>query len=350
MGAARVVPATLARPISARYRDPRYGLHDPPTNRIPCWQEWPPEDMILPMPAASARSLLVQAFDWYAPAIGPNPTHWPSLQLLRIVAPTRKTAMLYEPSLCLVARGKKRAHFGGRVYEYSPARYLLTALPLPVEAEIVEGTPERPTLALVLKLDVAQVAQLVLELGDEAPTPAGGQAESPMYTAPITEELERAVAHLIHVGADATRCRVLGPGAAKEVLYHLVVGEQGARLRELALRDAVSQRVARAVKYVHEHFAEAIDVDTLARTTGMSSSTLYHRFKEVTTLSPIQYQKRVRLHQARLLMLARGLGASEAAFQVGYSSPSQFSREFKHLFGEPPSVAIVGLKQKLAAD
>jgi len=304
--------------------------------------------MILPMARAKLRPLLVQAFDDHAPAVGLNATHWPALSLFRIVAPVRKVAMLYEPSLCMVAQGKKRAHFGGHAFEYNAMDYLVSSLPLPVEAEILDCSPERPTLALVLKLDVAQIAQLILEIDDDRssgePSPA-----APIYTSPITDELEAAVVRLVRAAAHPTRCRVLGPGAVKEVLYHLIVGEQGATLRDMALRDAVSQRVARAVKYVHEHFAEAIDVGTLAKTTGMSASTLHHRFKEVTTHSPIQYQKRVRLHQARLLMLSSGLNASEAAFQVGYASLSQFSREFKTLFGESPSQAIQGLKRQIGS-
>ncbi len=304
--------------------------------------------MILPMAGSDPRPPLVRVFDRHAPAAGFHSTHLPQLTLHRFVAPMRRSAVLYEPSLCMVVQGSKRAYFGGRAYDYNPMCYLVSSLPLPVEAEIRDATPAHPVLAVVMTLDMAQVAQLILEMG-EAARPAPRGEIMPLYTSPISGELERAVSNLIETANDVTKCRVLGAGAVREVLYHLALGEQGGCLRAMALRDVAVQRVARAVRYVHEHFAESIDIGTLAKTTGMSPSTLHHHFKEVTTYSPIQYQKRVRLHRARVLMLTDGLNASEAAFQVGYNSASQFSREFKVVFGESPSQARDGMKRRLGA-
>ncbi len=288
---------------------------------------------------------LAALLDQHSPDEGLKPTHLPALTLHRFSTPLRRSAMLYEPSLCMVAQGCKRAYLGDSVYEYNPMHYLVATLPLPVEAEFTSATPARPLLALVLRLDSARVARLILEIGDDSPsTAAGGPA---LFVSPISDELQTAVLRLVRIASEPTQARVLGAGALNEVMFHLILGEQGERLRDLALRDNASQRVARAVRYVDEHFAEPIAVATLAKVTGMSASTLHHAFRDVTTLSPIQYQKNVRLHRARLLMLSDDLNAGEAAFRVGYGSPSQFSREFKRLFGDSPAQAVKALKQQL---
>ncbi|MEX1367573.1 MAG: AraC family transcriptional regulator [Nannocystaceae bacterium] len=282
----------------------------------------------------------------HTPIAGTNQTHWPGLSLLRVTKPMARTSVVYDACVCFVARGSKRVHAGSKTYRYDPMNYLVVSLPLPVEAEIVKATPDEPLLALVLRVDVAEVGQLLLEM-EEADATVGRSAQPGLYVSPIHEELADAITRLVAVSTDHTRARVLGPGVMREVLFHLLRGEQGERLRQLALHAGVGRSVARAVRYLQENFAQPTDVDSLARTVGMSASTLHRTFKEVTALTPIQYLKTVRLHRARVLMLSDGLNAGEAAHRVGYQSQSQFSREFKRLFGATPMQALRQLSAEL---
>lgn len=282
---------------------------------------------------------LVELLKAHTPVAGTNATHWPGLTLLRVTQPMARTSVVYDPCVCFVARGNKRVHLGSETFRYDPMNYLVVSLPLPVEAEIVRATPDDPLLALVLAVDVAEVGQILLEM-DEADAPAGPRAQPGLYVSPIHEELADAITRLVAVSTDRTRARVLGPGVMREVLFHLLRGEQGERLRQLALNASVGRGVARVVRHLQESFAQPTDVDSLARMVGMSASTLHRSFKEVTALTPIQYLKTVRLHRARALMLSDGLNASEAAGHVGYQSQSQFSREFKRLFGATPKQAL----------
>ena len=283
----------------------------------------------------------------HTPSEGANTTHWPGLTLYRRTIPMARTSVVYEPCVCFVARGRKRVYTGHDTYNYDPMNYLVVSLPLPVEAEILHVTTDEPLLALILKVDVAEVGQLLLEMED-ANAPIHRQASPGLYVSPIHEELADAITRFTALSTDPTRARLLGPGTMREVLYHLLQGDQGAHLRRLALVGGVGRSVARAVRHLQEHFAEPTDVDTLARMVGMSASTLHRGFKEVTALTPIQYLKTVRLHRARTLMASDGLGAGEAAYRVGYRSQSQFSREFKRLFGTTPTRAASVMQADLA--
>lgn len=282
---------------------------------------------------------LVELLNVHTPVAGTHETFWPGLRLLRVTEPMARTSMVYDSCVCLVARGSKRVHLGGQTYRYDPMRYLVVSLPLPVEAEILHATPDEPLLALVLSVNVAEVGQLLLEM-EQADASVGRRTQPGIYVSPIHEELADAITRLVAVATDRTRSRVLGPGVMREVLFHLLRGEQGERLRQFALSAGAGRGVARVVRHLQEHFDEPTDVDSLARMVGMSASTLHRSFKEVTALTPIQYLKTVRLHRARVLMLSDGLNASEAAFRVGYQSQSQFSREFKRLFAATPTQAL----------
>ena len=293
-----------------------------------------------------ATSDFVELLSLHTPRAGTHETFWPGLRLLRVNEPMARTSMVYESCVCLVARGNKRVHLGGETYRYDPMRYLVVSLPLAVEAEIVHATPEEPLLALVLSVDVAEVGQLLLEM-KEADAPVGRRAQPGIYVSPIHAELADAITRLVAVATDPTRSKVLGPGVMREVLYHLLRGEQGERLRQFALSAGAGRSVARVVRHLQEHFDEPTDVESLARMVGMSASTLHRSFKDVTALTPIQYLKTIRLHQARVLMLSDGLNAGEAAYRVGYQSQSQFSREFKRLFGATPTQALQQIRSEL---
>lgn len=266
---------------------------------------------------------------------GITPTPLPGLTVFRASEPTGPLAVEYRPSLCVVAQGRKRAVVGDRCFECNPTQYLLVALPMPVSAQTVEASPRQPFLSLVLEIDISDVGQLLLAMPPTEQTPP---PQSALRVSCMQPSLYDAVVRLLRTARDPTECRVLGPGISREILFRVLSGEQGDTLRSLALRDGHAQRVGRAIQFLHDNFDQPLDVAAIARSVGVSGSTLHHAFKEVTALSPIQYLKKIRLHRA-LLLLTGGLGAGEAAYRVGYGSPSQFTREFKRLFGFAPSRA-----------
>ena len=271
-----------------------------------------------------------------AVADGGTKTHIDGLTLFRASEPAGPFAVEYRPCLCMVGQGRKQATVGDQLFEYNPAQYLVVALPLPVTAQILEASPERPFLAAILDIDVTEVGQILVAMPPSEREPSSSTA---MRVSSMEPQVAEAVARLLRAASDPTEAKILGPGIVREVLFRMLGGEQGDALRLLVRRDGHTQRVARAIRFVEAHFDQPIDVAAIAKSAGVSSSRLQHIFKDVTALSPIQYLKKVRLHRARMMMLAEGLGASEAAHRVGYSSPSQFSREFKRQFGLTPSRA-----------
>lgn len=277
-----------------------------------------------------------------APEDGTHPTAVPGLTVFRESAPSDPFAVEYRPCLCVVGQGRKRVSVGERTLEYDPEQFLVVALPLPVSARIVEASRAHPLLVAVLEIDVAEVGRLLMDM----PAPRELPASAAVRVSSMDPRLTDAVARLLRAAEDATEARVLGPGLVREVLFRVLEGDQGDALRHIARRDGQAQRVARAIRFVERHYHEPIDVASIARSAGLSPSRLQHVFKDVTALSPIQYLKRLRLHRARLLMIGEGLGAGEAAFRVGYASPSQFSREFKRQFGLTPSRAVREMQEE----
>ena len=284
---------------------------------------------------------LCQQVTALAPEDGRNPTPLPGLTCHRTVQPMERCPMLYKPSLCMVVQGSKRATLEGVTYRYQPGNYLVVGVPLPVQAEILEASPERPFLSLVLELQPAVVNDLLLEL-EEAET--GSTAARPIRTAIAVSTLDAglldAVARLLHAVQQPADRTALAPLIVREIHYRVLRGEQGGILQSLSYRDSGSHQVARVIRYLEAHHQRPLDVSTIATEHGMSASTLHHTFKTVTAHSPIQYLKRIRLHRARELMLQEGCGAAEAAHRVGYGSPSHFSREFRRLFGASPSEEV----------
>ncbi|MCP4185355.1 MAG: AraC family transcriptional regulator [Hyphomicrobiales bacterium] len=294
--------------------------------------------------AMKASDELIRLLARLAANEGVIPTAWPELFLIRSHRPVARHQVVYRPCLCIVAQGRKQAFFGDRVVTYDPNNFLVVSLQLPIEAEIVEASVERPFLGLVLEIDAAMVSQLILDIDGMAPVSAtNSQIQGAMSTSRADEPFIQSVIRLLRALEDPLDCRILGPAAIREVSYRVLRSSQGDVLRGLALSDSNAYRVFRVQRFLEENYTNHLDITSIARNCNMSESTLHHTFKEATSLSPIQYLKKVRLHQARLMMVNAGLGAGEAGFQVGYESPSQFSREFKRLFGVPPSRASESL-------
>ncbi len=289
---------------------------------------------------SSMRNTLVPLIEKYALDEGVTETAWPGLVVGRSDKPVPRFPLLYSPSLCIVAQGRKHVYLADDHISYDPLHYLVVTLPMPLEAEIVEASAKKPFLSLALEIDVSMVGKLLLEMAEEEVQPETMiNPTQAIYASPMTDDLLEAVVRLLRALEAPVDRRILGPGAVKEILYHILRGEQGSFLRALALRDNGSHRIARIIRFLQNNYNQSLDISSIARFAGMGNSTLHHAFEKIVGQSPIQYLKKIRLHQARLMIVSNGLGASEAAYNVGYNNPSQFSREFKRQFGLPPSRA-----------
>ncbi len=280
---------------------------------------------------------LEEAVEKILPQDGISLTPWPGLVVSRSSRTFPRFHMVYRPSVCLVVRGTKRVYAGNQVHQYDPLHYLVVALPLPLEGEICSASVEHPFLGLGLEIDAAVVGQLMLEMDHDAPAGGPSTVSQPLSTSQLDRDLAGAFVRLLDSTRSPSDCKVLTPGIVREIYYRVLEGEQGALLRRFATQDGRALRIARVVRYLDENFGKALDVASIARNAGMGESTLHHAFREIVGLSPMQYLKRLRLHQARTLIVSQGLDVGEAAYNVGYNSPSQFSREFKRMFGIAPS-------------
>lgn len=272
----------------------------------------------------------------------------PGLGLFKRTAPTEPITGMYEPSLCLVAQGAKRVKLGDDTYVYDAQHYLITSVHLPTVVQVIEASIEKPYLGLRLTFDLAELAQLMAD--SRLPAPRRQQTDRGMATGATTAALVDACVRLIDLLATPEDVPILAPVIQREILYRLLTGDQGARLRQIAVAGSQSQQIARAIDWLKGNFSRPLRIDDLAEKARMSSSTFHHHFRSMTALSPLQYQKQLRLQEARRLMLAERLDAATAAFQVGYESPSQFSREYNRLFGAPPLRDISGLRQMASGE
>ena len=267
----------------------------------------------------------------------------PGLSLFRRDEPTGPITGMYEPSVCLVAQGAKRVLLGDDTYVYDASHYLITSVHLPTVVQIIEASREKPYLGLRLKLDQREISQLMVD--SNLPPPRAQQSSRGMATGEVTLPLLTAFQRLIDLLAEQQDIAILAPFIQREIIYRLLVGDQGERLRQIASAGSQSHQIARAIDWLKGNFSQPLSIDDLAAQVRMSSSTFHHHFRSMTALSPLQFQKQLRLQEARRLMLAEHLDAATAAFQVGYESPSQFSREYNRLFGAPPSRDITNLRQ-----
>ncbi|MEV0468255.1 AraC family transcriptional regulator [Nocardia tengchongensis] len=239
--------------------------------------------------------------------------------------------------LAVLARGRKRLAVGDRVHEYRPGGYLVASIDLPVTGHFVDVRSDSPALGFALELDSSAIADLLLDAGPAELTRTRSAAAPGIAVGTLGPELLDASIRLLRL-LDHPRDRVaLGPLIKREILWRLITGDQGAVVRQLGLADSGLHHIARAVRWIRDNYSEPFQVADLARLSGMSPSAFYRNFQAVTTQSPIQFQKRIRLEQARLLLTTHPNDVTAIAHRVGYDSPSQFSREYRRLFGLPPS-------------
>lgn len=269
------------------------------------------------------------------------------LSLFRREEPTEPITGMYEPSVCLVAQGAKRVRLGDDTYVYDAHHYLITSVHLPTVVQVIEASPEKPYLGLRLMLDLREISQLMAD--SNLPQPRAQQSSRGMAIGEVTLPLINAFLRLIDLLLDEKDIPILAPVIQREIIYRLLVGDQGERLRQIASAGSQSHQISRAIDWLKSNFMQPLSIDELAAHVSMSSSTFHHHFRSMTALSPLQYQKQLRLQEARRLMLAERMDAANAAFQVGYESPSQFNREYNRLFGAPPLRDITKLRQMSVA-
>ncbi len=267
----------------------------------------------------------------------------PGLILYQKDKPSPPVSIMYEPRICVVARGAKRVMLGDDAYIYDANHFLITAVDLPTFVQIIKA----PCVGLILKINQREISQLMVD--SSLPPPRPQQSTRGMATDDVSLPLIAAFQRLIDLLDHPRDIPILAPIIEREIFYRLLVSDQGMRLRQVASAGSQSQQIARAIDWLKGNFTQPLRIDDLAAQVNMSVSTFHHHFRAVTAMSPLQYQKWLRLNEARRLMLAEDQDATTAAFQVGYESPSQFSREYSRMFGAPPLRDISGLRQKAEA-
>jgi len=284
---------------------------------------------------------LIACCSRWAASDGLHATPWPALQLVRASATMPGLPALYEPGLVFVLQGRKTATLGNQVLTYDPQHYLVVSLTsLPV-GQIVRASAHEPYLCLRLAVDPQELAELARHA---APTDAPATTRA-LQVARMSGAIEEALLRLMRLLDSPRDLPVLAALVVREICWRALAGELGPQLRALATADSHAARIARAIELVKSRYDEPLRIDDLALAAHMSTSSLYHHFRQITTLSPLQYQKQLRLHQARRMMLAEGLDAATAAHRVGYESPSQFSREYRRLFGAPPRAEVQSVRE-----
>jgi AraC-like DNA-binding protein len=265
------------------------------------------------------------------------------LSLHRWDTPTEPTSYMLAPSICLIGQGRKRVVVGEEAYVYDANNFLVTSVDLPVVAQIIEATSDKPYLGLTLELDLPSIGQLML--GNHMPSIRPPQDRLGIAVSKVSVPLLDAIQRLIDLLEQPQDVSALAPLIQQEIAYRLLMGEQGPRLRQIASAETHSYQIARAIDWLKGNFDKPLRVEDLASKAGLSTSAFHNHFRAMTSMSPLQFQKRMRLNEARQLMLTGHMDASEAAFEVGYESPSQFSREYSRLFGAPPLRDIKSLMQ-----
>jgi AraC-like DNA-binding protein len=281
---------------------------------------------------------------------GMRATAIPRLFLMRASQLTEPLPTVYEPALCIVAQGRKQVMLADEVYFYGPEQCLVISVDLPAVGQIIEATPAKPYLCLRLDLDPRQLSALMMELGQGAlRNQRAERLKLGLSINPIDPALLDAAVRLARLLDTPKDIPILAPMVEREILYRLLSGEYGDRLRQIATADHRLVAVNRAISWLKRNYAAPFRIETVAREARLSPSALHHSFKSVTAMSPLQYQKQLRLQEARRLMLGQAMDAATAGHSVGYESPSQFSREYSRLFGAPPSRDIARLKESVRA-
>ena len=270
-------------------------------------------------------------------------TKIPGLRFSRWTTPTEPTSYTLESSLCLIAQGRKRVLLGEDAYVYDTAHFLITSVDLPVVANIIEASTEKPYLGLILEIDLKEISQLTVDSG--LPVGRSGQAQKGMAVGRLSLPLLETFQRLTDLLDEEENIKILGPLIKREIFFRLLTSDQGPRLQQIAASGSHSHQISKAIAWLKNNYTHPLRVNELAASAGMSKSAFHNHFKGMTSMTPLQFQKRLRLNEARRLMLTENLDAMTATFEVGYESASQFSREYSRLFGAPPLRDINRLRE-----
>lgn len=288
---------------------------------------------------------LVQVIERFVNQDGTYETLIPGLHFIRCSEASEPVYSVYEPSLCVIAQGSKVVMLGKESYRYDASSYLTASVQLPITGQVLEAMPETPYLSLQLQLDMNLILEIIENI-DTVETPKR-ECGHGLFINQLSDNLHDALLRLVRLLETPEDIPVLAPYVIREIVYRVLQNEQGSALRQFALIGSHAQRIAKVIQRMNRDFAMPLRINELAEEASMSASSFYHYFKEVTSMSPIQYQKRLRLQEARRRLYSTAIDVAEAAFQVGYESPSHFSREYSRMFGYPPVKDIKRLHDKL---
>ncbi|MCC4216923.1 AraC family transcriptional regulator [Vibrio parahaemolyticus] len=267
------------------------------------------------------------------------------LRFSRWTTPTPPTSYTHNPSICLIAQGRKRVLLGEESFIYDANHFLISSVDLPIIANIIEASEEQPYFGLIMELDLTEISQLIVD--SELAFTQSKEAQKGIAVGELSDSLLDAFVRLAELLDEGQNIKILAPIIKREIFYRLLMSEQGTRLHQIVTAGSHSHQIAKAIDWLKNNFVKPLSVGDLASYTGMSKSSFYTHFRSMTSMTPLQFQKKLRLSEARRLMLTENLDAMAATFKVGYESPSQFSREYSRLFGAPPSKDIKSLRENL---
>ncbi|SDX49595.1 AraC family transcriptional regulator [Paenibacillus sp. CF384] len=288
------------------------------------------EDLRLEQALQQLSRLILQ----HAPLSGTHQTAVPSLQLMHATHLSEPLEAVYKPSICVVAQGAKTGTLADETYRYDSSNYLITSVELPIAGRIIEASPGIPYLSLKLSFDTDMILEIVKDMPRPVQVPA--ELSRGITVSRTSPALLESIVRLMQLLNEPEDVSILAPLVIREILYRVLQGEQGARLYQVAITGGHANNIAHAIQLINRQFDQLIVVEQLAKSVNMSTSAFHKHFKRITAMSPLQYQKTVRLQEARRLMLTESMQAADAAFRVGYESPSQFSREYARMYGKPP--------------
>ena len=277
---------------------------------------------------------LIELLDRHAPADGTFKTALPGVSLIRASAPTTPMPVIYEPTVCFVAQGRKQAMLGATCYVYDAARYLTASVDLPVMGSVIEASETHPYLCLQMDLDRSELGDLVLRHDHAVDRPSDAAGIALNTAAPELLDAVTRLAGLLDHPKDLT---ALAPLVLREIHYRLLTGPGGAIIRHMAQADSRLNQISKAILWIRANFRQACRIEAAAEVAGMSRSSFHHHFRAITDMTPIEFRTQLRMQEARRLMVSESLEAAIAGFSVGYESPSQFSRDYARLFGAPPA-------------
>ncbi|MDR9855747.1 AraC family transcriptional regulator [Paenibacillus sp. VCA1] len=282
----------------------------------------------------------------HAPVDGVHTTAIPELCFRRASKESEPTHTINMPSLYIIAQGTKTAALAGDTFQLDPGTYMVTSVHLPVIGKIIKASPEKPYLSLALTLNPDVIVD-INKKSSPSPKERGETSGRGILVNPSTPPLLDAMQRLVHLLDTPADIDMLAPLVIREIFYRVLQGEQGARIRQFAVIGSYAQGISSAIHRININYAQPLVIEELAAQFSMSPTTFHKQFKRVTAMSPLQYQKTIRLQTARRLLLTEGLDAATAGFRVGYESPSQFSREYARLFGRPPMSDVQHLRDSL---